>query len=144
MKFAITIFISFISFFGLAQRNVFVQSQQTEIKELGYGEGLSPVISTEINEDSPSGHHIISSTKLNITKKTDKIEAKIGVSFGVEYIVVCKDNKDVSLTIVWTFPNGVKGINGKEIKILKYETLKTTNEYTYSTYTIEGKNELVK
>ena len=139
-----TFLILIILFLFSCKTKITTDSSTVKIKELSYGTSSSKILTTEHLKNSPSGNHIVSDYKLNIIKKSDDVEAKIGVQFGSEYIIYAKENKPIELTIKWTYPKGVTDKMGKELFETKYNIIKMTNEYSYSNFTIEDKNELVK
>lgn len=125
--------------------SVFAQnSTNVKVKELNYGKSKVEKLYETKMKKSPSAHHNTTADKLYIIKKTDTIEAKLGEQIGIEYKLISDKTEIISIDITWIFPEGMKDQNGKVIKKLTYESLKVTNEYTYSNYTLEGENEIVK
>ncbi|MEI7597528.1 MAG: DUF3859 domain-containing protein [Bacteroidota bacterium] len=114
------------------------------IKELNYGQSNAAILYKEKLPNSPSNNHNTTDFKLNIIKRTDTIAAKIGNQFGVEYKIINDENFSDMFQITWIFPKGMCDINGKPLKKITYDTVKLTNEYSYSNYTLETDNELVK
>ncbi|MFN3403504.1 MAG: DUF3859 domain-containing protein [Cytophagaceae bacterium] len=140
MKGLITIIGSFLFSISVIAQT----SNSLQVKELNYGKSTVQKLYETKMKKSPSGHHNITAEKLNIVKRTDTIEAKIGEQFGIEYELISKKNETIKIQITWLFPEGMKDQNGKEIRKLTYEIPKNTNEYTYSNYTLEDENEVVK
>jgi hypothetical protein len=119
-------------------------AKKVRFEEINYGISASEVISREPKNNSPSGYHLEMDSTLNITKRTDTVETKLGAQFGIEYKLISSAPMEIPVQITWTFPQGMKDINGKEIKQTKRLTTKMTNEYNFSNYMLEGENELVK
>jgi len=118
-------------------------SQKVKFKELGYGLISSEPISKQKLKNSPSKLH----TTINHTgliKKTDSIPVEIGAQFAVFYKLKFKKDTLIPVNIIWTYPEGMKDTKGNKIKETSYFTEKDTNFKTFSSYTIEGENELVK
>lgn len=115
-----------------------------KIEELNYGISQSKKLGVEKLENSPTGYRNIADLKLKIIEKTDSIKANIGTSFGVEYKIISPENKDQDILLTWEFPVGMLDSKGKPIKKLSYRISKPTNDYTYSNYTLENQNEVVK
>jgi hypothetical protein len=74
-----------------------------------------------------------------VDKKTDTIEAKIGNRFGVIYVLKDYSHSTQQIRIEWEFPEEVKGV-----KTLSYYVTSKIFSKTFSLYTFEDKEELVK
>lgn len=118
-------------------------SQKVKFKELGYGLISSEPISKQILKNSPSKLHTTTS-HTGIIKKTDSIPIEIGAQFAVFYKLKFKKDTLIPLNIIWSYPEGMKDTKGNVIKETSYITDKDTNYKTFSSYTLEGENELVK
>jgi hypothetical protein len=140
------IVIIFIAIFAIIiTHNCIAQNQgDLKVKEINYGESNAQKLYESKMKKSPSGHHNIASDELNIIKRTDTIKAEVGAQFGVEYEVISPKNELVAVQITWLFPDGMKNQNGKNVKEMSYDVSKVTNTYTYSNYTLEGENEVVR
>lgn len=116
---------------------------KVKFEELGYGITKSKgIIKNELN-NSPRGNHLTFGES-KIVKVTDSIPAELGNQFGIFYKLHSKKNKDLKVNIIWTYPNGMTDLNGKQISETSYFINKTTNIESFSNYTLEGENELVK
>lgn len=113
-----------------------------DFKEFGYGTCETKTVYNEKMEKSPSGNHI-QSTGFSLMQQTDKIPGKVGQKFGVEYTMKSNITKDIIVEQVWIFPKSIIDDKGKEFNELRYYIKKTTNEKTYSTYTLEKDYEVV-
>jgi hypothetical protein len=79
-----------------------------------------------------------------LIKKTDTIYAKIGTSFGVQYILDSQIDKSIQLRQVWTFPNKMVNDKGKVFNNVDYTIKRPTNVSVGANYTIENDYELIK
>lgn len=134
-----------IAFISLLIANIYGQEGNLTVNfELtGYGITSSKAIATNSLKSSPSGvQNMTSYTKF--IEATDSIPATIDTEFGVFYKF--NSNKDITIpvTILWQYPDGMKGINGNTIRETKYTIHKETNFEHFSSYTLEEENELVK
>jgi len=118
-------------------------SQEVKLKELGYGLISSEPISKQILKNSPSKLHTTTSHS-KLIKKTDSIPVKLGTQFAVFYKLKFKKDTLIPINIIWSYPEGMKDTKGNVIKETSYITEKDTNYKTFSSYTLEGENELVK
>ncbi|MBI1767729.1 MAG: DUF3859 domain-containing protein [Bacteroidetes bacterium] len=83
--------------------------------------------------------------KIELVKKTDRVPAKLGVEFGVEYTLKSKVNETVRLQIEWRYPKEILDpSNGEKIKNIKYDIDLPTNFVNNSNYTLEQDFEVVK
>lgn len=122
-----------------------VYSQNTYgIKEINFGESIAKKLYEEKLRKSPSGHHNTTDWSLYITKRTDTIKAELGKQFGIEYQVINNKNEITDIQITWVYPKGMKDQHGKPLDKTTYSITKETNSYTYSNYTLETENEVVK
>lgn len=140
------IFILTILFLALIKSDI-INAQNKKalmVKEINYGESYAEKVYRTTMKNSPSGTHNVSSEELKIIKRTDTIKAVLGAQFGVEYELLSKKNELTDIEITWIFPSGMTDQKGNPIPELKYSTTKITNAYTYSNYTLEGENEVVK
>jgi len=115
-----------------------------EFKEIGYGLTSSEVLVEQKLENSPSQKHLTTDFSANLKKQTDSIPAKIGTQFAIVYKLKAKNSGLIPVNIVWKYPKGMKDNNGKELTETSYVIQKETNIETYSNYTLEGDNELIK
>ncbi|WP_028980574.1 DUF3859 domain-containing protein [Sporocytophaga myxococcoides] len=115
-----------------------------KVREINYGESRTEKQYESKMKNSPSGHHNTTSYQLQITERTDTINAKLGAQFGIEYELISNQKENTIIQITWIFPDGMKDQKGKTLKELTYNAPKVTNSYTYSNYTLEGENEVVK
>ncbi|MBK7212765.1 MAG: DUF3859 domain-containing protein [Bacteroidales bacterium] len=114
------------------------------IKELNYGPSNAKILATQQLENSPSEEHLTTDYKLNIIRRTDTIDAKLGAQFGVEFITRCRTDKPHVITTVWKYPKGMKNNKGEAISETRYEILRPVNVYDYTNYTLTEPNEVVK
>jgi hypothetical protein len=122
----------------IAQNN-----DELKVKEINYGELKAETVYKTKMKKSPSGHHNATGEILS-TDRTDTVIAKLGAQFGVEYELISPKKENTVIQITWLFPDGMKDQKGKSLKRLIYNAPKVTNSYTYSSYTLEGENEVVK
>lgn len=130
--------------FGRAYQSIAQNKEALKVKEINYGPSFAQKLYADKMKKSPSGNHNITTEKLIINKTTDTVQAVVGAQFGIEYELISKKNEIVDIEITWLFPDGMSDLKGKKIKKLTYTTPKETNSYTYSNYTLEGENEVVK
>jgi hypothetical protein len=115
-----------------------------KLQEITFGQATSTVVTKEAMENSPSGDHRLVENQV-FTKKTNRIEAKKGVEFGVEYKLVSKQTDTVGLEIEWIFPNPI--IDPQKhttYKSLRYPIGLPLNFINASTYSLDNDFEVVK
>jgi len=117
---------------------------EIKVKEINYGPSSVAKLYSDKMKRSPSGNHNITAEKLSILKRTDTAQAVVGAQFGIEYELISEKNEETDIEITWLFPDGMTDLKGKKMQKLTYTTSKLTNSYTYSNYTLEGENEVVK
>jgi hypothetical protein len=78
-----------------------------------------------------------------VINKTDSIEMKLGSRFGVEYQLVSSKELSIPLEAEWVFPRKIINTEGKAFKNLRYNTSRSTNEKTFSSYSLDKEFELV-
>lgn len=122
----------------------FLVGSKIQFKEINYGPMKVQRVSSEQMKDSPSGRRGSLSNNVQFIATTDSIEAIIGQTFGCQYQVDIEGKDEVEATIIWRFPEGMKNNFNKPIEEIKYKTNIITNQPTFSAYTLEVPNEVVK
>lgn len=88
-------------------------------------------------------HNVLEKTQL--VETVDRIPAKHGVEFGVEYVLRSKMNEKIRLLIEWRYPKPiVDPTNGAKIENIMYNIDLPTNMVNISDYTLEQDFEIVK
>jgi hypothetical protein len=123
-----------------AERNF---SSKFSFVELKYGICETEEWYSEKQKNAPTGK--LDFTKnFKLIKKTTNIPAKIGQTFGIEYVIKSPLNTDIIVEQVWIYPSTISNEKGIEFKELRYNVEKTTNDTTFSVFEIEKEFELVK
>ena len=135
-------FITFISFFSSC---VVYNSNRGDvsIKELNYGLCQTTATGQIKMENTLTGTHGYEKD-LTFLEHTDSIKAILKAQFSVEYILQSPKDKYVWLDITWKFPKGTRDRNGNILEALSYRRKELTNKKTWSTYTLDLPNEVVK
>lgn len=110
------------------------------VRELSFGT-YKTTGETETSEQSPSGRHTVLTNYTHI-KTTDTIDAVLGETFGVEYMVVSKKKKAISLERVWKLPGEIIDGKGRKFKEIRRNIEVITNENLINTYEFEEDFEL--
>ena len=135
----VILFLSFISN-AIGQ----VRSQKFEFIEKSFGIYKSKVSA----KDGPIGATSIKHSVLDgilLIKRTEKIRAKLGVEFGVEYILKSNSNETILLDIEWIYPKEIiDPADNKKIRIIRYGIGLPTNFVNNGNYTLEKPFEVVK
>lgn len=116
-----------------------LNKEDLKVKELSYGTCSTEMVQMKSLQSSPSGTHIGGGKKLNIIEKIDTILIEEGNQFGVEYIIQAPKNRNITVKTIWTYPDGMKDLTGQILKRTEYYVKKRTNNYTYSNYTLPGR-----
>lgn len=128
-------------------------SAQTTIKSKKYGTldfaeldyGLASVEegSTVLDKNSPTG------TKgwlrdFAIIKKTDSIQIKPDVNFGVVYQINASKETNIKVDIEWEYPETITNERGEKFKSIRYSTERPTNTPSASSYNLGEPYEMVE
>lgn len=119
------------------------KSEKVELKVLNYGKCFAKLLYTDTNNEMPSGEKRTTDYRLHIIEVTDTIKLNEDVQFGIEYILEARPTKLITLTTIWTYPSTMKNNEGKMYEKVEYQIDKYTNQYTYSSYTLEEPYEML-
>jgi hypothetical protein len=117
--------------------SIFKKAEETVVREIKFGYVELEIDSKEELKSSPTGYRTTTKSKFVIVKDTDTVKAENGVQFGVEYFIKHKSNKSIPLVLVWKYPSGMKGADGKPLDRTKYRIKKETNCKQSSYYSLE-------
>lgn len=120
-----------------------IKVMEVDFKELKYGICETEAIYSEKMTSSPSGKRTYSSG-FKLLEQTERVPAILGQKFGIEYEITSSFTGEITVEQVWIFPTKIRDENGGEFKEVRYKIDKSTNERTYSTYTLEKDYEVVK
>lgn len=135
----LTLFIALFFNFSYGQKN-----NKVKFIEKGYGITSSRIVRKIESKNSPSANRLITENAANFVEKTDSIPTQIGTQFAIAYKLKAKKMNAIPVTIVWTYPEGMTDAKGNPLKETKYAVLKYNKTSTFSNYTLEAENELVK
>jgi hypothetical protein len=134
----------FLSFLGCLNVSAQQTAPRVKFTEITFGTATSTTVLKEDMANSPSGDHSVVANQV-FTKKTDKIEAKKGVEFGVEYKLTSNKNDTARLDIEWIFPTAMTDLEKKtSYKSLRYPIDMPLNSINASTYGLENDFEVIK
>jgi hypothetical protein len=115
---------------------------QITFKELAYGPCETKKLRQEKMSQSPTGTYTISDD-IKILKKSKRMKGKIGAQFGIVYVLESAKTEDVTIEQVWIYPRTVVDDKGKRFTELRYPIERTTNQETYTTYSLDKPYEVV-
>ena len=88
-------------------------------------------------------HSVLDSVLL--IKRTEKITARLGIEFGVEYILKSSLNDTISLDIEWIYPKEIiDPVDKKKVKSIRYGIDLPANFINNGNYKLENAFEVVK
>lgn len=119
--------------------------KNSPVEEINYGvlSSQQTIIDDDFDEKSPSGNTVLQ-RKLKVVKKTDTIEGKLGLIFGVNFIMNNEENISIPVKRVWTLPTKIEMPNGDIIQSVERTDIINTNVPMWMYYTVEYPNEIVK
>lgn len=121
----------------------FINNSTTEIINYGVISSKATKINNDFDEKSVTGNTVIQNG-LRIIEKTDTVEGKIGLIFGVNFVINNPETKMIPVKRVWTLPKETTMLNGKSIKSITRNDFIKTNISEWMYYTIENESEIIK
>lgn len=139
-----TFALSFIWVLGFLTVNAQQAAPRVKFTEITFGPATSTTVFKEEMPGSPSGDHSIFANQV-FGKKTNRIEAKKGTQFGVEYKITGKHGNIAKLDIEWIFPTEIVDTAKKEsFKSVRYPIDIAVNATDASTYALDNDFEVIK
>lgn len=114
-----------------------------QIKPINFGEFEIQPMEREAMENPPKGYQLFGETYKLIENNRNNFVHKVGLTFGIEYKLLCEVDDSIPLNVKWLYPPGMKDIYGNNINEDNLFYNRATNTEVVECYIIESENEMI-
>lgn len=132
-------FITLLCACGNGSKDRLVEKQTIRFVSLGYG-----LDGNAADADQEDGNYMNNSSSFRILENTDTIPARIGMQFGIKYMLESNMDNAVKLEKIWIYPDSVTDDEGNTYLQESQDISRLTNEDNYISYTISEPYEIKK